>query len=148
MTGYNIKGIVVFVVILLLILFALFNGNFLEVGYLFLALIIGIVLYQVYRFVIRGATGWDSHKGTTRGERMATENLDSTLKKYRKLESTLDHIENLEEQLKFLETVNDPPPYLVRRIKEKLKFSKKFCTACEKSFNTETALAEHTKAKH
>lgn len=148
MTGYNIKGIIAFVVILLLILFALFSGSFSEVGYLFLVLIIGIVLYQVYRFVVRGATGWDPHKGTTRGERKTTEDLDSTLEKYRKLEYDLDHIENPEEQLKFLETVNDPPPYLVKRVKEKIKFVKKPCTTCGKSFNTEIALAEHIKAKH
>lgn len=148
MTGYNIKGIIVFVVILLLILFTLFSGNFSEIGYLFLVLITGIVLYQVYRFVVRGATGWDPHKGTTRGERRATEDLEYTLKKHRKLESALDHIENPEDQLRFLKTVDDPPPYLVRRTEEKLKFSKKLCATCKKSFNTEMALAEHIKAKH
>lgn len=148
MTGYNIKGIIVFVAILLLILFALFSGNFSEVGYLFLALVIGIVLYQVYRLVVRGTTGWDPHEGTTRGERRATEDLDSTLEKHRKLESALDRIENPEDQIRFLKTVDDPPLYLIRRTEEKLKFSKKLCTTCKKSFNTETALAEHIKVKH
>lgn len=69
MTGYSLKGTISFVAMVLLIITALFSGEFGEAFYLIGMLVVGMVLYQVGRLFIRGVTGFDPDDGTTKRDR-------------------------------------------------------------------------------
>jgi len=75
MTGYRLKGIIVFWTIVIILAFSLLLGDFRAAGVLFLYLILGMILYQFGRFAIRLLSGYDLDEGTTRSERKSQTSL-------------------------------------------------------------------------
>jgi len=84
MTGYNIKGTIGFILIVVVLVATLFSGDFSGAGNIFLTLIAGMILYQVGRFIVRGVTGFDPHEGTTRSDRKYSREDEEMIKKSRR----------------------------------------------------------------
>jgi hypothetical protein len=77
MTGYEIKGIIGFLLALAVLVFTIFTGDFSGAGYVLMYLVGGMILYQIGRFMIRIITGWDPDSGAIKSSRA----LHSTSKK-------------------------------------------------------------------
>jgi len=148
-TGYNLKGFIGFWIVVILLLIALFSGEFAKVGWILLLLIGGMILYQIIRFAMRSTIGYDPHEGTTRSERKLNRSLEELARREREITVEFESIDDPADQVKFLESIDDPPQNLVIRAKEKLKSRSGWkCSICKKVFAAKTALDEHKKAKH
>jgi len=149
-TGYSVKGFIAFCIVVILLFITLLSGEFSRAGWIFLLLIGGMIFYQVIRFAMRSTIGYDPHEGTTCSERTTQKSLEELIRRERKIRAELESIDNPFDQMKFLESLDDPPAGLIRRVQDEIRQrGKKWkCDICKKSFKSEAALNEHKKAKH
>lgn len=149
-TGYSLKGFIVFCIIVILLFITFLSGEFATAGWIFLLLIGGMIFYQIMRFAMRSTIGYDPHEGTTRSERATKKSLEELIRREREITAKFESIDNPTDQLKFLESIDNPPQNLVIRARQDLKLkSKKWkCDVCRKAFISEAALNDHKKAKH